>query len=311
MINEFQEIQTVQFQEHPVIDISQTEPHVYDISAAGLETPSSFLEKGAFLIDIYCQSLIHKIQILAKNDIAEFIDYQCSLVKNPLIWLDHLESLLELNYSLFESICNKSRMHKLYVIVQLKRNELKPRRKPLKSQLYDLEEVASNEMVKFDFRTVKFDLNNLTTYEDRKAYLIELKAEFLESDQYILMNNGKSLDNLIDIEMEKLDRLESIKPTSQSMIKPTKPANNNQLRINGKVNVLVDAFYQMLYEIRSDNKPYLNYSPTEVAQFITNHFLDKDGFEIPISTIRTILSPGKSDKRPSTDKKLKLNNGLM
>jgi len=199
-------------------------------------------------------------------------------------------------------------MHKIYVIVQLKRNELKPRRKPLKNQLFDLEEVASNEMVKFDFRTVKFDLNNLTTYEDKKAYLIELKAEFLESDQYFLMNNGKSLDSLIDIEMEKLERLESIKPTSQAKGKPTKPINNDKFRINGKVNVLVDAFYQMLYEIRSDNKPYLNYSPTEVAQFITNHFLDKDGFEIPLSTVRTILCPGKSDKRPSSDKKLKFNN---
>jgi hypothetical protein len=304
MNNKFQNIQTVQFQEHPVMDFTQSEPADFDITAKCTEILPNFVSNGFFIMEAYCMILVCKIQNLKKDEIADFIDYQCALVKNPLTWLDHLETLIELNYKYFETDCQQSWIQKLYVIMQFKRQELKPRRKPLKDNLIDANEITSNEMVKFDFRTVKFDLNKMDSFEEKKAYLIELRAEFLESEQYFRMNNGKSLDGLIDIEMEKLERLESIKWPAQ--IKGKSSKNGHKIRILGNLNVFVDVFYQMLYEVKVDEQPFLDSTPTEIAEMIVERFVDKDGRELSLSTIRTILSPGKCDKRPNNDKRLKL-----
>lgn len=304
MPKEFQNFQTVQFLEHPITDMSQYEPHVFDVSTKGFDFPPSFTSKGDFLMEIYCQLLTRKIQNISKNDISDLIDYQCSLLKSPLVWLDQLETLLELNFSIFENNCHKSRIHKLYIIIQFKRQELKSKLKSLKNKISEMDEVASTEMVKFDFRTVKYDLNNLTSYEEKKAYLIELEADYLQSEPYMSWNNNKPFNKLIEIEMDKLEKLENIKKSFH--VKDKVINNSNKIRINGNLNVFVDIFYQMLFEVKTDNLPFLDYSPSVIAEFIINNFVDKDGREISISTVRTILSPGKIDKRPSYDKRIKV-----
>ncbi len=307
-----QHIRAVEFREHQVLDFAQVEPERFDITAKDLGISSSFIKKGQFSIDAYCLALLYKVCTLCQSELSDFIDYQCSKLNLPLNWLNSLEQLIEENCERFESSKVKFRIHKLIVCIHDKRNELNPKKSRIKSNLidFDLLDNCDEQKVKFDFRLVKFDLERLATFEEKKAYLIELKAEYQQRESYLLPNNGKPLDALIDIEMDKLDRLESIKKNSP-VKNPRVKSGNNKIKINGNLNVLVDVFYQMLYELKSDSTTYLSCTPTELAEHIVNNFIDKDGNEISISTVRTILSPGKSDKRPSVDKKLKIINLLF
>ena len=88
-------IKSVPFSEHPVFDFSQSEPERFDISAIGLNFPSSFIQDGIFLMDAYCEAILRKVTVLCKSELLDFIEYQCSKLKKPMDWLDNLETLIE------------------------------------------------------------------------------------------------------------------------------------------------------------------------------------------------------------------------
>lgn len=77
-----------------------------------------------------------------------------------------------------------------------------------------------------------------------------------------------------------------------------------KLRFNGQLNVLVDIFYQMRNNLNARGLPYLNTSIQEITDWIVRHFLDKEGKGISPSTVRTILSPNRPEKRPKQDDRL-------
>jgi hypothetical protein len=79
---------------------------------------------------------------------------------------------------------------------------------------------------------------------------------------------------------------------------PTKPEprsskQNPKLRINGKVNIFVDVYYRFLYEYKPEGKPFIDGTPTEVANMIVNNFTSRDGKDLSLNTVLTMLSPGK------------------
>lgn len=80
----------------------------------------------------------------------------------------------------------------------------------------------------------------------------------------------------------------------------------DKIRINGNINLLADVFYQMLHEYKQDGKPYIDNSSTDVANLIVNNFISRDGQKLSVSSIKTMLSPNKTDKRPSSDKRFSL-----
>lgn len=83
----------------------------------------------------------------------------------------------------------------------------------------------------------------------------------------------------------------------------TKPS---KLQWCGQINVLVDIFYQLLYEVKEDGKPILKASSDDVANHLLNNFCDKNGSDLSKSTIKTMLQPGRSDKRPKPGSKNKI-----
>jgi hypothetical protein len=145
-------------------------------------------------------------------------------------------------------------------------------------------------------------LEKLDSYTTKKAYLIDLKADFLQAEKICPISANKSFGSLIDIELERLEQLNLI-PDLLSNTKNKNPNSDSKLRLNGHSNILIDIFNRLLYEFKSEGKPFIDNTPTEVANMIVNNFTSKDGKNLSLNTVQTTLSPGKIDKRPSCDKR--------
>lgn len=84
------------------------------------------------------------------------------------------------------------------------------------------------------------------------------------------------------------------------------PANLS-LQWNENINKLVDIFYQLSEELKSGNKdPLIKTSKKNLAKFIVNNFVDKEGHNLKIQTVYTILKETRPEKRPSLDKRIKI-----
>jgi hypothetical protein len=296
-------IKPVKFSEHPIVDIAQLEPSKYDISSSGLQSQSSFILNGDFLINAYCEAILTKVLELCKSEILDFLEYQCFKLTNPLEWLDNLENLIDINSGFFNDECKRSKLNKLEMNVLVCRANLKHTPKPIKKQLVNWEEIIPFEKLnKFDINIVKFDLTQLNTFYEKKAYLVELKADFLQSENICSVSANKSFGTLIDIELEKLEALNQI-PVEAKVGKFAFDRPTPKMRINGNANVLVDIFHRLHYEYKTDGKPYIDNTPTEIANMIVGTFLGKEGKKLSLSTVQSTLSPSKIEKRPSCDKR--------
>ena len=60
----------------------------------------------------------------------------------------------------------------------------------------------------------------------------------------------------------------------------------------------MDIFFQLMHEKQVNGKPYLEASPNELAEMISETFQDKEGKDISIDTVKTILKPSRFEKRP-------------
>ena len=65
-------------------------------------------------------------------------------------------------------------------------------------------------------------------------------------------------------------------------------------------------FFQLTKEITVDGKPLLNIGSNDLAQFITNNFIDKNGNALSLNTVKTILNISRPEKRPSAEKRINL-----
>jgi hypothetical protein len=69
---------------------------------------------------------------------------------------------------------------------------------------------------------------------------------------------------------------------------------------------LVTIFYDLTNNVLEDGQPIMSASQSDLTEFIFNNFTDKDGSDLSKATIKTILSPGKPDKRSPEHKKYKI-----
>jgi len=295
--------QTVCFTEHPVVDFTQLEPCSFDISTTGLNYHPSFVLNGVFNLEAYCEALLLKISMLDNTNIPNFLEYQCKIMRNQTEWLKQIETLIDRNYNYFDEQNQKLKINKLYMNIQVCMANTGNKHNTLKKQLVDWEEILNSvNSVKFDFCLVKFDLEKLGSYADKKAYLIDIKADFMQAKRICPLSVNKSFENLIDIELDRLEQ-HKMNPVLPEHRKNNKTENSSNIRLNGPSNILIDIFYQLLHEIFVDGKPYIDNTPTEVANMIVDIFAGKGGKNLSLSSVQTTLSPKKADKRPSNDKR--------
>lgn len=286
-------VQVAPFKEHNILDIASSEPHEFDVIAFLPEQPSNFILTGKFSLQQYCQCLLRKLFSLNKSKIKPFIQYQCEQLNDPFIWLNKFEKLIDLNRDLFTTKEQNIKIEKALMVIELLRQEIECNK--------------FNKAARFDFDRVKGKLKQYQTPEEQLSFLYEAQAEYLQNKPKLVDPSEIPFDQKCLIEIEKIERLEQLKKRSvqRTAVLNGKSAKE-KIAIRGHLNILVDAFYQMLHEKKANGLPYIDATASEITDFIVNNFVDKDGHPISESTVRTMLSPNKPEKRPKNDNRISL-----
>jgi hypothetical protein len=214
-------------------------------------------------------------------------------MQEPIIWLNKLEKLIDLNRELFTTKDQVIKFEKTLMIIELMRDAIEQ-----KKQTPD---------TKFNFAKLKTVIKEYN-YEEKVSYLMEAKTEYLQNKPKMVDVNEVQFDEKINLELELIETQQKLIEKQpefingsklQSPLSPLKksPAKN-KFKINTNLNQFVDIFFQLMHEKRNDGKHYLEASPNELAEMINIWFKDKDGKEISIETIKTILKPSRIEKRP-------------
>lgn len=261
----------------------------------------------------YCQALIIMIFSLPRCQLYSFICYQTNLVKDASLWLTAFENFIDYNEDLFASKKASIRFNKLYSVIDKIRTELQsPNLKEVVLKTPKRLINAENEERYFSFYEVKMHIESLTNYSDKILFLNNEIGEYKQSEFYFI--NSKLLDYkkqckalLKRIQNEKALKSqlkkEQLEEKSQ-IISETKPALKIQL--NGPINILTDAYKQMMVNVKPNGKSYMQYKIEEIARFICDNYVDENGKELSILTIKTYLSPNRTDKNPNLEWKIKL-----
>lgn len=264
-------------------------------------------------IQNYCNALISKILELKQSQFPAFIDYQFNQVKNPEIWICKLEKLLANNEAFFSSKTAMSRYNKLYFLIEKKRTELQSSR--VKEPVAKTPKKfinAESEDRHFSFYELKKQLDNIN--DDNQKILLLTKEMFEYQQANIEFINQKTpfYDAQCTKEIENIYALQKIQAAIEEAqkLKLSSPKPNKKLKFNGNLNQLIDMFYQLNRELFIDGKPYIDENTNDLADWIVNSFLDKEGKEISPLTVKTILKPSKEDKRPNTHKRLDIDKLL-
>ncbi|MEO8762563.1 MAG: hypothetical protein ABI388_13035 [Bacteroidia bacterium] len=290
------------FAEHPIVDSSQTEAQEFDITAFNSEQVSSFLQSGKFLLQQYCACLLHKLVSLPKSKIKAFIQYQCTHLSDPFTWLNKLEKLIDLNREQFTTKEQNTKIEKALVLIELIRQ--------------DIENNKFNPVLKYDFDKVKSKIKSYNDYEEKLSFLMEARTEYLQNKPLVTNPNETSFDEKINLEIDLLKTKNKLSQKRMAVFadkkSPTSPTNNSvglsqKIQFNCQTNVFVDVFYQLHKEIIIDGKPLLDIGFNDLAQFIITNFVDKNKNDLSLNTVKTILNSARPEKRPNSEKRIKLN----
>ena len=295
-------MQTAEFVELLAVPQAQAKNPLFDIIIEGKVNTQN-----------YCNALIAKILELKQSQFPDFINYQFNLVKNPEVWICKLEKLLANNEAFFSSKTAMSRYNKLYILIEKKRTELQSSR--VKEPVAKTPKKfinAESEDRHFSFYEIKKQLDNIN--DDNQKILLLTKEMFEYQQANIEFINQKTpfYDAQCTKEIENIYALQKIQAAIEEAqkLKLSSPKPNKKLKFNGNLNQLVDMFYQLNRELFIDGKPYIDENTNDLADWIVNSFLDKEGKEISPLTVKTILKPSKEDKRPNTHKRLDIDKLL-
>ena len=297
-----QHIQTASFVEMIVVNPTQVSNPDFDI----------ILDEKVTLQN-YCNALIEIIFTLKLTQYPTFINYQTNLVNNPIAWLNKLEKLLANNEELFVSKKVLCRYNKLFNLIEKKQTELQSSSiKETKINTPKKYINAESEDRYFSFYEIKKQLEKIN--DDNQKILLLTKEMFEYQQANIEFINQKTpfYDAQCTKEIENIYALQKIQAAIEEAqkLKLSSPNPNKKLKFNGNLNQLVDMFYQLNRELFIDGKPYIDENTNDLADWIVNSFLDKEGKEISPLTVKTILKPSKEDKRPNTHKRLDIDKLL-
>ena len=264
-------------------------------------------------IQNYCNALIAKILELKQSQFPAFIDYQFNQVKNPEIWICKLEKLLANNEAFFSSKTAMSRYNKLYFLIEKKRTELQSSR--VKEPVAKTPKKfinAESEDRHFSFYEIKKQLEKIN--DDNQKILLLTKEMFEYQQANIEFINQKTpfYDAQCTKEIENIYALQKIQAAIEQA-KNHKTGNQipfKKMQINCNLNQFIDIHYQFTRELFVDGKSMIDGSVNDLVAIIVNSYVDKDGKDISPETVKTILTPSRTEKRPKPHKRIDIDKML-
>jgi hypothetical protein len=252
--------------------------------------------------------LLHKLFTLNKSKIKPFIHYQCSKLNDPIVWLNKLEKLIDLNQEFFTTKTQAKSFEKALMIIEVMRDAI---------------EQKQTTTTQFNFNELKNKIKEYSNYDDKLSCLMEARTEYLQNKPKVIDVNEIPFDEKINLELDLVKSQQKLSKKrnaiySQEVNSPKSPTENTKspteicrtsvglFQFNCQTNVFVDVFFQLTKEITVDGKPLLNIGSNDLAQFITNNFIDKNGNALSLNTVKTILNISRPEKRPSSEKRINL-----
>ena len=259
-------------------------------------------------LENYCRALIQKVFDLPQSKFGLFIEYQTELVKDELKWINKFEKLITLNEELFSDKKVFCRYNKMYHYIDKKRDELqiistKRNSKSTPKRLIN----AEAEDRYFSFHEVKEHVEKINDFNEKLIYLTEEIFEYKQADIISVNNKLQAYDEQCNQLIEKLQTIRRMKTDfeKEKEQKENNPGTTEnpkiKLQLNGPINIVTNAFKQMMVNIKPNGKPYIQYKIKDVAQFICDNFVDENGQPLSQATIQTYLSPNRTDKDPNSD----------
>lgn len=150
---------------------------------------------------------------------------------------------------------------------------------------------------------------------------MEARTAYLQNKPKFMDVNEIPFDEKINLEVDLIK-------SQQKLSKKTKAIDNQEgkspkspsdlkrdsvglFQFNCQTNVFVDVFFQLTKEMQIDGKPLLDIGSNELAQFITDNFMDKNGSTLSLNTVKTILNISRPEKRPASEKRINLKINTM
>ena len=282
-------VNTSPFIEHPIVDIAQFDAHEFDITIFEEEQPSNFLNGGIFQKELYCKCLLHKLFTLTKSKIKPFIKYQCDQMKEPIVWLNKLEKLIDLNRELYDEKDQVVRFEKALMVVELLRDTIEQE-----------EQLPQNI---FDLNKVKSKLKEYNSYEEKLSYLCEMETEYKQLRPPVLNPHAVPFDEQINLEIEKLTKQETLKEKARAKGIVTTTTTNTKplIKLKCNLNYYVDVFYHL-----SQEKQQLDCTLKDLAAYIASGVIDKEGNPVSVDSVYSMLKPSNFEKRPKGNSRFKL-----
>jgi hypothetical protein len=176
----------------------------------------------------------------------------------------------------------------------------------------DIEQNKPRTEKRYDFDRIKANLNQYDNAEDKLLYLMEKKTEYLQNKPLYINPSEMPFNEKVDLEIILVKKQNQVKrkrdASALKRIDKTISSSKTKAKINTNINQFVDVFFQMLHEKVVDDKPFLDANPNTLAGLIADNFVDKDGKDIPLETIKTILKPSRFEKRPKGSMRINLLN---
>ena len=302
MIHNYQLKTTVQFPEQTAVSKEQSKNILFDI-----------LQEEVSDNKAYCQELINKILKLPYAKLPDFFSHHCDFVEDPIKWLNKFEKLISENEEMFVSRTMRGRMMKCYTIIERKRKELEiirnrhARRKPPMQYIN-----AECEERYFSFREVKSKVNGMADYTEKIMFLTNEKFDYEQASIDFINPKLPDYSDQCQKEIDQIQHLIRLTDefSKQQMRKNAEGIPFNKLKINCNINQLVDIFYQLHRELFVNGKPIIDGNINDFVAVIVNSFVDKNGQKLSPETIKTVITPSKSDKRPKPHKRIDIDKLL-
>jgi len=302
METQYQIKQTVQFTEQTSIPKEQSENALFDILVDEVADNTA-----------YCQALINKLFTIPYAKLPDFFSHHCVFVADPIKWLNKFEKLISENEELFSSSTNQGRMIKCYTIIESKRKEIEVTGYKHTLAKLPMQYVnAECEKRYFSFKETKNKVDELQNYTDKIMFLTKEKFDYEQAS--IDFINPKLPDYSLQCQKE-IDQIQHLnRLTNEFSIEQMQQKNAamtfSRLKINCNINQLVDIFYQLHRELFTNGKPIIDGNINDFVAVIVNSFTDKDGRELSPETVKTMLTPSKTDKRPKPHKRIDIDKIL-